>query len=590
MKTVHLGFQVETGHPIEIPLAHTFVCGQTQQSGKTTTLRAIVERSGARALAFITKRGEDFEGRPIRPYLPREGETIIHWRQVENILASALEQRNLKFERMQIIKAAKGARSLDDVQRNVSRLADKIKGDTKAKEVYMLLFEYLELVLPQMRSLNASHTLDLQPGLNVMDLTGIAGQTQAMVIRAALERINHHETGVLTVLPEAWAFAPRGRSAPAKDEAINMARKGAAPKVRNFLLVDSQDIAGVEPVVRQACSVWLLGVQRELNEVKRALAMMKQAGIATPKAKDVAQLELGQFYACFGTSAIKVYVQPSWMDAAIAACVARGEWSAAEAARTCQSLSNAGTVRRLFDQATKPPEEQDVNVAEANALKEENQQLRESNERLQEANDLLDDQIGILTARLNALEAAAKGARSADLAADRASRRDAPRPGAGVQSSPAAAAGASGSGAGDGSGRAYSVGETFDNEALYQAIKARLIEELPGDVRVLQIVTSRPELVVQVKKQIIEADGESVTGLIGKLIAEGYFDAGVSSTATLKELQRMGRSLSPGTLYPAMDKIATMGFLTIEDGKDYRGRARKEYKAVPGMKVNILEA
>ncbi len=41
---VHLGFEVGSGAPVEIPLAHTFVSGQTQLSGKTTTLRAIVAR------------------------------------------------------------------------------------------------------------------------------------------------------------------------------------------------------------------------------------------------------------------------------------------------------------------------------------------------------------------------------------------------------------------------------------------------------------------------------------------------------------------------------------------------------------------
>jgi hypothetical protein len=62
---VHLGYEVGSGLPVEIPLAHTFVTGQTQLSGKTTALRAIVERSRRRALAFVTKRGEAFEGRPI---------------------------------------------------------------------------------------------------------------------------------------------------------------------------------------------------------------------------------------------------------------------------------------------------------------------------------------------------------------------------------------------------------------------------------------------------------------------------------------------------------------------------------------------
>jgi IS5 family transposase len=552
--TVHLGFEVGSGKAIEIPLAHTFVCGQTQQSGKTTTLRAIVARSGARALAFVTKRGEDFEGRPIRPYLPREGETTIHWRQVENILASALEQRNLKFERMQIVNASKGARSLADVQANVQRLAAKIKGDTKAKEVYTLLNEYLELVLPQMRSLNASHTLDLQPGLNVMDLTGIAGQTQAMVIRAALERINHHETGVLTVLPEAWEFAPRGRSAPAKDEAIAMARKGAAPKVRNFLLVDSQDIAGVEPVVRQACSVWLLGVQRELNEVKRALAMMKQAGIATPKPKDVAQLELGQFFACWGTLALKVYVQPTWMDEAIAACVARGEWSAAEAAQTCQQLSNAGTVRRLFEQAIKPPEEQNVNVSEANALREENEHLREENSELRR--------------RVEALEGD-RAARSAPRAANNvdASQRDDVRSAAAAAPSIPART------------RSFSVEESLDNEALYQAIKVRLIEEAPA---VLRVLTERPEIEVRVERKIVAADGTSTKGRVAKLLANHFLDEPKRFGEILKECERTGTRLNNKTLSIALSELVVDGFLTNEGVQRYR--------AVPGMKVNIVDA
>src|SRR4051812_24986888 len=98
---VRVGYAVGTGKPVAIRLAHTFVTGQTQVSGKTTALRALVVRSACRALAFVTKRGETLEGRRIRPYLPREGEQEIHWRFVETIMASALGQRALKYERLQ---------------------------------------------------------------------------------------------------------------------------------------------------------------------------------------------------------------------------------------------------------------------------------------------------------------------------------------------------------------------------------------------------------------------------------------------------------------------------------------------------------
>jgi hypothetical protein len=245
------GYEIGTGNPVEIPLAHTFVTGQTQQSGKTTTLRALVMRSGRRALAFVTKRGEEFEGRRIRPYLPREGNQPIHWRLVETILASALGQRNMKYERYWIVNAAKNARSLEDVRSNVRRLQAKAKHTTA--ETYELIGEYLDLVLPEMRELNAADKLELQPGLNVIDVAGHSQQLQAMVIRACLEHINAHEENVLTVFPEAWEFAPRGRVTPASSEAVNMARKGAG--IHNFLLCDSQDIAGVDTTVRQAASV-----------------------------------------------------------------------------------------------------------------------------------------------------------------------------------------------------------------------------------------------------------------------------------------------------------------------------------------------
>lgn len=561
MKTVHLGFEVGSGNAIEIPLAHTFVCGQTQQSGKTTTLRAIVDRSGARALAFVTKRGEDFDGRPIRPYLPKDGEAPLHWRQVENILASALEQRNLKFERMQIINAAKGARSLDDVQRNVSRLADRIKGDTKAKEVYTLLYEYLELVLPQMRSLNASHTLDLQPGLNVMDLAGLASQTQAMVIRAALERINHHETGVLTVLPEAWEFAPRGRSAPAKDEAIAMARKGAAPKVRNFLLVDSQDIAGVEPVVRQACSVWLLGVQRELNEVKRAIAMMKQAGIAAPKPADVAQLELGQFYACFGTHAIKVYVQPAWLASSTAQEIATGKTRVSSLGLAEPVLKTMKGAFDVMHSVINTLEEESVNVAEANALKEENQQLRAENADLRRRLEALEGRAGVRAERPDPARQHHPQSRARGADATPGTVADQGQP-AGRDT------------------RVFTAEESLDNEALYQAIKARLIEELPGDARVMHIITSKPELRVEVRRRYIEADGDSLRGRIARLIAGDFWSKARTSAEVLAELQKSGISPSNIELGNELKALMQMGFLS---------RDNKWYAVVDGMKVNIIE-
>jgi len=53
-----LGFEVGTGLPVSIPLHHSAIFGMTQLSGKTTALEALITRSGLKAIAFITKRGE----------------------------------------------------------------------------------------------------------------------------------------------------------------------------------------------------------------------------------------------------------------------------------------------------------------------------------------------------------------------------------------------------------------------------------------------------------------------------------------------------------------------------------------------------
>jgi len=569
VSTVHLGFEVGTGKPVEIPLAHTFVTGQTQLSGKTTTLRALVERSQQCAIAFVTKRGEAFEGRRIRPYLPREGDRQLHWRLVETLMAAALGQRNMKWERGAIVTATKGATTLADVRRNIARLRDKTK-KPQTEELYMLLGEYLDLVLPELEALQASSTLELAPGLNVMDLADVAAQTQAWVIRAALEHINRHEHGVLTVFPEAWEFAPRGRGGPAKDEAIAMARKGAV--LGNFLLCDSQDLAGVDTVVRQAASVWILGVQRELNELKRTVQMIP-AGIARPKPEQIATLELGQFYACWGKHSVKTYVQPSWMPNDVAREVAAGHTSVQYAHRFYVKPTPAKTLPPVVNK------EHSVTHEEAARLTRENEQLKADNAELRR--------------RLEALEKGHHDVSNRDRAPDRAgdaSGRAGARDRDGAAASHAADAGdlrgrggarTEGERAAASPPRTFTAEETFNNEALYQAIKARLIGEAANDPILLKVLKYRPELEVTVQRRVVTADGGSLKGRVARLVAAGFFREGATQSRTRSELARTGPDVNNGNLYRTLQELVTFGFLTDEGATGYR--------EVPGAKVNIIE-
>jgi hypothetical protein len=568
--TIHLGYEVGSGVAVAIPLAHTFVTGQTQLSGKTTTLRAIVERSGQRALAFVTKRGENFEGRRISPYLPREGEAPIHWRLVETILASALGERKLKWERLWIINAAKGAKSLQHVRDNVDRLLAATKSG-KSVEAYTLIREYLDLVLPDMRLLDASDVLELEPGLNVMDLTGVGLQLQALVIRASLERINAHEQGVLTVFPEAWEFAPRGRSAPAKDEAIAMIRKGAV--LHNFLLCDSQDLAGVDTVVRQGASVWILGVQRELNELKRTIQMIP-AGIKRPKPEDVAQLELGQFYACWGTHAIKTYVRPTWMPENLARQVAVGELDVRNAA----AIATAGNVRKAADAVfgrpmthvgaiarsltSRPKEEDAVTKTEAETLTRENEQLKAENVDLRRRLEVLEkDQHAGDAKHVD------RGRTKPAAAARAASVSDHERP-------PAADSRATAYGA----AAAASTTNGNIDDATYQAIKARLIADAPA---ILQVTLEKPRLEVTITRPTLSFDAHTLKWRIVRLLSEGFFAVERKSPSQIRAaLKRTGPDANTANIGRAMDEFVKAGVF-VDEGTGYL--------AVPGIEVVARE-
>lgn len=361
MAVIHLGYEIGGGAPVEIPLRHMVVTGQTQEAGKTTTLEALIARSGVKAVAFVTKRGEgSFAGAPIiEPYFREQAD----WQFVASILEASRGEK-LKFERAWIIRASKGAKTLADVQRNVRKAMETAKG--MSADVYLTLDAYLEAVVPQIDAVKWAQRVTLATGLNVMDLTSLNVEMQHLVIRSTVDWVLQHETDTVVVVPEAWKFIPQGRGTPVKLAAESYIRQAAG--LRNYLWLDSQDIAGVEKIILKSVPVWLLGVQRESNEIKRTLAQIP-AGIKKPKPEAVATLGLGEFFACWGTTVTKVYVQPAWMPAAEAEKYARGELRQMPVA-PAPALPSIKT-------------EDTVNEAEARELREENARLRRLVEELQ---------------------------------------------------------------------------------------------------------------------------------------------------------------------------------------------------------------
>lgn len=508
-----LGFALGSGDAVSIPIAHMAVTGQTQQSGKTTTLEALAWRAtGLTILAFVTKRGESAfaDGERVQPYFRDRAD----WQFVTSIIDATLQEKN-KFLRPWIMKICRTTHTLADVQSEVRKALKKASGINEG--VYTQLDEYLNLIVPEIRRAELAPELELRPGLNVMDLSASRGPMQMLFVQSAIDWVNERERDTIVIVPEAWEFIPEGKGSPVKRSAVDLVRKGAA--IGNFIWVDSQDMAGVDKEILRGCTVWLIGVQREANELKRNLANIPRS-ISRPSLDDVAMLERGQFYACWGKHAIKTYVQPSWLTADEARSVALGNRQGVK----IRDFVDRG--RRAQQAVNTILEDPPVKESEARKLQEEIDRLRARNTELQD--------------RLDEYE---RGAEQSE------------------RTSTAPVASLNG-----------------DFEALYGQIKQRLVKDAPALLKVLSV---KPQLDVEVKRQVVNADGTSWLGRVAALIAEGYFDEPRKSSEVFREATRRGATGVAPRADEACKKLLAMGFLTREqDG----------FRAVDGMKVNIVEA
>ncbi len=508
--TIHLGFEVPTGRAVTIPLRHTAITGQTQEAGKTTALEALISRAeGVRALTFITKRGEQAfqQGKRCRPYFRERAD----WQYVSAILEATLREK-MKFERSWIMQVSKGAQSLADVQRNIETRLEKARGLNES--VLTTLHAYLEIVLPQIAATDFAPSIYLVPGVNVMDLSGFRLEMQSLIIRSAIEWVYEREENTIVIIPEAWEFIPQQRGSPVKLAVEQLIRKGAA--LKNYVWLDSQDIAGVHKDILRSVQVWILGVQREKNEVTRTLAHVP-AGVGKPGVADLMQLGLGEFFVCYGAQVIKTYVQPWW-------------------------VLNGVAIAHATDGGPIPPHPRRRSAA----ADEDNDVWKEKYEELKKRYDKLEQDLAELR-RLPALEF----------------------PSGMVEIKP--------TGPNGGGHHGPISGNAFDVDTLYQGFKARLLAE--KDPGVLAVLQRRPEIHVKVERPVMQIDTTSLRGKLAALIAEGFFDAPKNGNAAFLELKRRGASVASASVYRELGAIAQSGFVTIEsDG--YRKAPGAVIKAV----------
>ena len=343
---IPLGFTIGSGEPVSIPLGHMVIVGQSQHAGKTTTLEAAATRCQRKVIAFVTKRGEgSFRlAHEIPPYY----EDSVDWRTVRGLCESITEERLDRMQRQAVRVICRGGqlgrgknlvawekpKSIADLKTIVEKILEKANGTREL--IYSEILDDLITVSDEIVKLPKADKVELQSGLNVVDLEPFEFQLKSLVVKSFIQWVHTNASRTIVVVPEAWKFAPAVRRSPVRDAAEEFIRQAAA--MQNFLWVDSQNISTVSSGLLSQCTVWLFGVQRLAQEIQKTLDAIPEHLDPRPTKSDIAMLGKGQFIACFGREMHILYVQPAWMSASHAQAIARGEESVESARQIVQDF------------------------------------------------------------------------------------------------------------------------------------------------------------------------------------------------------------------------------------------------------------
>ncbi|PSH05161.1 MAG: hypothetical protein CXZ00_03115 [Acidobacteria bacterium] len=554
-QTVLLGYELGSGREVRIPVQHMAVTGITQQSGKTTTLEALIGRSGLRAVTFVTKRDEGAFQQATR--IPAYFREHTDWRFVESLLEALLQQK-MKFERSWIMRVCKGTKTLREIQKNLEvAMRDATRGLDES--VYFTLSEYFEQLIPEIERLPYSKELKLGPGINVVDVSQYSTHLQGLVIRSVLEWVYEREKDVITLIPEAWEFVPQRHNSPVKDAAVQLIRKGAAGG--KYVWLDSQDLAGVDKEIIKQVSVYVLGVQREVNEVKRTLAHLP-GGARRLKPEQIMKLSRGWFYVSYGSELRCVYVQPAWLDAdpERAKRFAIEELPASYVAKPETKRKAVHETKASTAETITSTHETKNHTHKTNpAAHEMETPMRPSIEEYREDIKSYATLVEYVTREFpDDAQHNGEFKNPVDVIIELLSELKNRRMSQSIITKPEPA------------------------EIDYSAVATEVLERLKAspEFTALQVRSERPELNVTVQRRVIDVDGSTLRGRTAQLIAAGWFDSPRRNVDLLKELHRRGFASAPPNISRELNGLAELGFLTKEG---------EGYQAVPGMKVNIHE-
>lgn len=298
------------GSQVFIEPFHTLLAGQTNLSGKTSTIIALAGEAvklGYTLILFDTKptmrEFENFHDIPVCYQVTTDPLVLIG-------LLEAKRKAKLSPLYATLGRITERAKSLKDIIANAEEM-EKISKSGFIKDACYTLADLLRRIDEEFSQIRYSPELELEQGqINVMPINKMSSEAQQLILKTAFEQVlTKHNRRTIVVVDEAFRFFPQDYSSACKKSGQDLITQGARTKC--FVWISTQFIAPTDKDPLKACPNKLFGRQDDDTEIQ---AIQKRIpGGRSLKADQLMTLKRGEFwYVPIEGKPKKVLVTPPW--------------------------------------------------------------------------------------------------------------------------------------------------------------------------------------------------------------------------------------------------------------------------------------
>jgi hypothetical protein len=180
-------------------------------------------------------------------------------------------------------------------------------------------------------------SLPSRPGIYRMPLNPYSDTIKGIAMDSTIRWILEHEHDVIIVVDEAKIASPQDKQSPCKESMAMIVERGRAKTL--FLWAITQTITGMDKKPLKQVYLWVIGRQREVNEIKRAREQCIETAKITKK--ELMTLPTGVFFVNLEEETVKVYVRPWTISEEDAKQVALGKLPITKIAEKMRKIQEA---------------------------------------------------------------------------------------------------------------------------------------------------------------------------------------------------------------------------------------------------------